>query len=388
VIVKKTDKRQDFDIHFWHGNEATADEKGSAAALSTIISDYVKPTASRHHLEEQEYETDLFMSYFKQGILYKPGGIESGFKKVEDTFEPCLYLVKGKRYPRAFPKPLTADSLNDGDCFLLDMNDKIYLWYGSQSNIHEKQKCVELSDLIREGERQSKCTKYFPSQDGGAIEEEFWAHLGGKPAKINPPVPDEPPAGSEEEYMMYKLWHVSDATGKLEVNEIAERPLKKEMLSENDSYILELYNQVYVWQGHEASTQEKKMGVKYAQDFVKSHNKPKGCRISRVPSGCEDSTFKSYFENFRVKLVVDYGKDKNMGGHTHKNQDIDGVAEKHVKAKQLAFEKLGTNYTKTVYYLDNFENPVKIEDPREHGKFFAESNYIIDIEGAKYRYII
>ena len=92
-----------------------------------------------------------------------------------------------------------------------------------------------------------ECTIYRPQTEGGQVEEDFWQVLGGKPDKINPPVPDEIPQGSEEDFMMCKLFHLSDASGKLEMSEITERPLKREHLSDDDTYILELYNQVYVW---------------------------------------------------------------------------------------------------------------------------------------------
>lgn len=67
---------------------------------------------------------------------------------------------------------------------------------------------------------------------------------------------------------MCKLFHLSDASGKLEMKEVTERPLTRSHLDDNDTYILELYNQVYVWQGKGATKQEKQMGIKYAKDFV------------------------------------------------------------------------------------------------------------------------
>jgi len=48
--------------------------------------------ASNHHLEEQQYEGEMFLSYFKKtGVEYVPGGIESGFNIVtEKEFVPRL----------------------------------------------------------------------------------------------------------------------------------------------------------------------------------------------------------------------------------------------------------------------------------------------------------
>jgi len=59
---------------------------------------------SNHHLEEQMYESEVFLSYFKKngGVEYLPGGIESGFRDVtiKEEFVVRLLHVKGERYPK------------------------------------------------------------------------------------------------------------------------------------------------------------------------------------------------------------------------------------------------------------------------------------------------
>jgi len=63
-------------------------------------------------------------------------------------------------------------------------------------------------------------------------------------------VPDDaPPSASEEEMMKYALFHISDASGTMTTTEVTERPLMRSHLDDNDTYILELYDTVYVWQG-------------------------------------------------------------------------------------------------------------------------------------------
>ena len=139
VVLKKNDK--EYDIHYWHGKECTADEMGSSAAFTVQLSG-VLPMASSHHLEEQCYEGEQFLSYFKDsGVEYVPGGIESGFRIVgEKEFTPRLLHIKGERYPRMFSVDMKADSINDGDVFVLDMNDRIFFWPGAECNVNEKMK--------------------------------------------------------------------------------------------------------------------------------------------------------------------------------------------------------------------------------------------------------
>lgn len=66
----------------------------------------------------------------------------------------------------------------------------------------------------------------------------------------------------------YNLYRVSNASGSLEQIEVTDRPLKKEHLDTNDTFILELPKQIYVWIGKHANLEEKKSGMLLAKEFI------------------------------------------------------------------------------------------------------------------------
>jgi hypothetical protein len=88
---------------------------------------------------------------------------------------------KGERYPRVFNVEMKADSVNQGDVFILDMNEKIYFWPGDECNVTEKMKALEVATNMRKAERHCAAEIYFPKENE-AVDKEFWDILGGKPA--------------------------------------------------------------------------------------------------------------------------------------------------------------------------------------------------------------
>ena len=202
------------------------------------LSDNLK-LASRHHLELMMEESQLFLSHFKSGIYYLQGGVDSGFKHVEPkSYEKKLYIVKGKRYPRVWSVDISGESLNEGDVFILDLGMKLFFWPGQQCNVNEKVKGMEVLFNLKNTERGGLPSHYYPREDPQA-EQEFWAELGGKPETIKSAVPDDD-EGTGELLLTYSFYKVSNASGKLELTEISERPLKKDHLDTNDSFLLEL----------------------------------------------------------------------------------------------------------------------------------------------------
>jgi hypothetical protein len=337
-------------------------------------------------LEEQMYEGEQFLSYFKKtGVEYLPGGIESGFNKVEEkVFEPRLLQCKGVRYPRVFSVEMKADSVNEGDVFILDMNDKIYFWPGKDCNVTEKMKGLEVATNMRKSERHAQAEMLFPREDA-AIDEEFWNHLGGKPATINPATPDDEAEAGDDANLKYNFFKVSNETGKLLCTEIKERPLTRDMLDTNDTFILELDKHIYIWIGKQANPDEKKNALIIGKSFVKAHEKPKGTRVSRIVENAEDVHFKSFFDGFYPILKVEHGASLGYDTSVTANQDISKVANKKREATEKLLDKLGKYNVKLFLCKDgkNIELP-----PEDHGHFFQDNVYAIDVKGEHHRYVI
>ena len=95
------------------------------------MDDGVAGGAAIQHRELQNYESKSFNSYFPKGIIYKDGGVSSGFNHVtpNDYSEiQRLLWVRGKNPVRCTQVPMSWDSLNLSDCFILDIGkpDNLY----------------------------------------------------------------------------------------------------------------------------------------------------------------------------------------------------------------------------------------------------------------------
>lgn len=115
------------------------------------------------------------------------------------------------------------------------------------------------------------------------------------------------------------------------MTEITERPLRKDHLDTNDSYILELSNKIYVWIGKKANLEEKQNAMRYAKEFIEQKGKPSNTKISRIPEFGEDVHFKSFFNGFYPCIKQDYGKFKNLDTSTA-NNDINKLANQQKDA--------------------------------------------------------
>lgn len=136
-----------------------------------------------------------------------------------------------------------------GDCYLVDAGLKIYLWIGPKSSVDEKF-LTAASAVMRDTARRGKAD--IDRVEGGNEPDEFKALFDDFR------LTDHDTEGILKKVQLekheYKLWRI-----RREGNEtfFAEVPLEKDSLKSDDVFLLDLYDDIYVWRGKEASAREK-----------------------------------------------------------------------------------------------------------------------------------
>uniref|UniRef100_A0A336MYB6 CSON006296 protein n=1 Tax=Culicoides sonorensis TaxID=179676 RepID=A0A336MYB6_CULSO len=347
IVLSTKYGARSWDIHFWLGAETSADESGSAALLSVQLDDSLGGGPVQHR-EVQEHESALFLSYFKNGVRYLPGGIESGFNEVEinDGGEKRLFHVKGKKNVRVKQVKLHVSSMNKGDCFILDAE-------------------IEIID------------DFSKSWDV----DRFFAELGSGSAAQVADEPDEDDEAHEEkvERQLTLFKAVSDDSGSLEVTPISEKPLQQSMLDSNDCFILDTGTELYAWIGKGASPDEKSHAMVRAQGFISTNNYPAWTRVRRVVEGAEPAAFKQYFASWREHNEILSPILKKILQIEEADFDADALhALKKSGGRALGFMPDDGKGRCEIWRMENFDMvPI---DYKTYGMFFGGDSYVIKYE--------
>ncbi|KAF9949059.1 hypothetical protein BGZ72_009085 [Mortierella alpina] len=283
-IVLNTYQKKDsdallHDIHFWLGNETSQDEAGTAAYKTVELDDYLdgKPV---QHREVQGYESKQLLSYFKSFSVLN-GGVKSGFKHwSEPEYTPRLLMVKsaphsGGHKSSVVVREVSKDQINTGDVFILDTGKVLYQWNGRKSSGIEKVKAAEYAHGIEADRAGAVNVETF--DEGERDQKVFWAALGGE-VEVKP----AEEVAAEPEYVK-KLYRLSDAKGAVEFTHEASGPkVTKDLLDSNDVFILDVQHEVFVWVGSKANKDEHRLGLHYAQEYLKKEGLPSHTPISKV----------------------------------------------------------------------------------------------------------
>uniref|UniRef100_A0A8C5FRK4 Villin-1 n=1 Tax=Gadus morhua TaxID=8049 RepID=A0A8C5FRK4_GADMO len=373
-----------YDIHYWLGASSSQDEQG-AAAFSTTMMDEALGGVAIQHRETQRYESDMFRGYFKKGLIYKKGGVASGMKHVEtNTYDAKRLLhVKGRKHVVAGEVDMSWASFNNGDVFILDLGNIIIQWNGPKSNHMERLKGVNLAKDIRDRERggRAQVTVVEAEDEKTSVEavKLMKQHLGDRRDIRDVIISDDVVDGKLRTSIKLFQSVISDAQGNLVVQEVAVKPLKQELLSHEDCYLLDQGGiRIYMWKGKKASQKERSESLNKAEAYIKAKGYPSSTYVETVNDGAESAVFKQLFTSWTVKYQTGGLGTTNTKGKIAKVEQVKfDATSMHARPDLAAQHKMvddGTGETEVWRIEDNVLQSV---DNKWLGHFYGGDCYLI-----------
>jgi len=374
--TKENNGRRSWDVHFWLGSETSQDESG-AAALMTVELDDVLGGGPVQHREVQGEESQLFLSYFRSGVRYLPGGVQSGFTHYDpEDVERRLFRVKGKRNVQVMEVPLSASSLNKSDCFILDggKNHGILVMMPPGARKMEQFRATQIANEIRDEDHAGNAEveiidnnfdKFFETLGEGSMDE----------------IADED--GDDEETSLMskktiKLYKIEDS----EVTVVSESPLTQEMLESDNAFIVYGGAEgIFVWIGKGASKEEKIKVFDVADKLIADNGLSKGTKITRVVEGIETAIFKQFFVSWNENDNACFGFGRQYSAGAVAEWQVEDL---HFEARKQIAKSGGTAIgfmpdegagRKTVWRVESMELVEVAES--DHGFLYDGDCYVI-----------
>ena len=294
------------DIFFWLGSKTTQDEAGTAAYKTVELDEFLHGAATQHR-EVQRCPSEEFVSLFRR-ISIKSGGVASGFHHVEEEKpKEILMLLRIFKHPGAsridsfivHEVEPTWQSLDDGDVFVLDKGDKIWVWQGKSCSPMEKAKAAQVvNDLILAKHVDVEVLSQLEPRSKIIVD-----LLGGKEVNqltFQAPRPvsfTKRAINESSDARPRKLFRLSDSSGTLSFDLVKDgQRIYQSDFDGNDVFLFDSGNRIWVWQGLEASAKEKALWIKVAQSYVRQlegqeDSEVRLTPISKVTQGHESPAF-------------------------------------------------------------------------------------------------
>ncbi|VUC34591.1 unnamed protein product [Clonostachys rosea] len=304
VKIGNKEEKLVHDIFFWLGARTSQDEAGTAAYKTVELDEFLQGSATQHR-ELQRSPSDDFLSLFPR-ISILSGGVSTGFRHVEDEEpkEETITLLRVFSNPSGGADGVivhevepTWQSLDEGDVFVLDAGDKIWVWQGKNCSPFEKAKASQVAhdmtqakhadvEVVSQTEsRASRVLSLLGSDDGAPTT------AGLKQSR---PVSSRPSRSVGQDK---KLFRLSDASGALSFEIVKQGPaLATNDLDGNDVFLVDdAGSAIWVWEGQGASRAERASWLNVARSYIQHiQNSQPGAYtvpLAKVVQGNESSSF-------------------------------------------------------------------------------------------------
>ncbi|NXO33220.1 VILI protein, partial [Locustella ochotensis] len=381
LSTRKSGSNFSYDIHYWLGKESSQDEQGAAAIYTTQMDDHLGSVAVQHR-EVQGHESETFRAYFKQGLIYKKGGVASGMKHVEtNTYNiQRLLHVKGKKNVVAGEVEMSWKSFNRGDVFLLDLGQLIIQWNGPESNRKERLGAMNLAKDIRDRERGGRAKVGVvdgEDEDASPGLMKVLKHVLGEKRDIQPAISDDKMDQTLKSSL--KLYHISNASGNLVIQEVAIRPLTQDMLLHEDCYILDQGGiRIFVWKGKNANKEEKQQAMSRALGFIKAKNYPDSTSVETENDGSESAIFRQLFQKWTLpNQSTGLGKTHTVGKVAKVEQVKFDATTLHAQPQMAAQQKMVDDGSGEVEVWRVENNELVPVEKKWLGHFYGGDCYLV-----------
>lgn len=346
-----------------------------------------------------------------EGNAAATGSSEDAYAK---KGQPRLMHIKGRRKLIVRLVELTYLSLNDGDVFVLD-NGKgvLYQWNGKNANRIEKGKGMDLCKNIKDKELMGNGRVVVLEQGGNDSTEQaaqFWSILGGSASSELAPADAAGDDNTVDEELkeftnLFKIVSSealpsSNSSGALaapgsrrralsrqvsvavdiQPELVARYPLKKDMLTGEDCYILDCSSELYVWCGGKSPTAIRKQTMKLVEDLRFSRVNQDGlwvAPIARELPGGETVLFREKFSDWGYGPPIQMQQiavGKNVAKVAQGDAvDVIALFNKRTERQEVLIDD--GKGKKKIWRIVDFKKVAV--DPTEYGQFYAGDSYII-----------
>ncbi|KAM3916275.1 villin-1 isoform 1-T3 [Leptodactylus fuscus] len=322
-------------IYIWQGSHASQDEIAASAYQAVALDQQYggEPVQVRVMMGK---EPSHLMAIFKGKMVVYEGGTS----RAESDYTPPevrLFHVHGTNEynTKAFEVPVRASSLNSNDVFVLKTKTTCYLWCGKGCSGDERAMAKHVADIISRGEKVVVAEGQEPA--------EFWLALGGKcqyasSKRHQQEVLDISP----------RLYECSNKTGNFRATEISD--FNQDDLDEDDVFLLDAWDQVFLWIGKNANETEKTNAAITAQDYLRTHpgSRDINTPIIVVKQGFEPPTFTGWFyawDPFKWENAKSY---EDLKAELGDDNAIDEIASEFNRTQLDSFT-VQTNFASLVF---------------------------------------
>ncbi|KAJ9156786.1 Actin depolymerizing protein [Coniochaeta hoffmannii] len=274
------DRRFVHDVFFWLGAHTSQDEAGVAAYKAVELDEFLQGKAIQHR-ELQGCVSDAFRGLFPR-LTIRKGGVRSGFRHVDAegvdgreadrlTLLRVFQPVERSVVVACEVEP-TWRSLDDGDAFILDARDKIWVWQGQKCRPMEKAKAAQVvhdmklakhveEEVLSQTESRSRVIVKLLGGDG---EEEAYRSEYSCPRPVTGLTLTAPKRPR-------RLFCLSDASRELSFDLVKEGDgISRGDLDSNDVFLLDNEGRsIWVWEGSDASVAERTSWLRVSQSYIR-----------------------------------------------------------------------------------------------------------------------